>query len=144
MGHLGLTPQSVSKLGGYRVQGKTAQSAGQLLADALALEEAGCFAIVFEAVPAGVATAITQRLTIPTIGIGAGPGCSGQVLVYHDLLHLIDRPGAKFVRQYANLHDIILQALTAYRDDVLQGQFPAGEHTYPMDEAELEAFLATS
>lgn len=142
MGHLGLTPQSVSKLGGYRVQGKTAASARQLLSDALALQAAGCFSIVFEAVPAEIAAAITQRLEIPTIGIGAGAGCSGQVLVYHDLLHLIDRPGAKFVRQYANLHDIILQALTTYRDEVLNRHFPAGEHTYPINDAELQTFLA--
>lgn len=142
MGHLGLTPQSVSKLGGYRVQGKTAASARQLLSDALALQAAGCFSIVFEAVPAEIAAAITQRLEIPTIGIGAGAGCSGQVLVYHDLLHLIDRPGAKFVRQYANLHDIILQALTTYRDEVLNRHFPAGEHTYPINDAELQNFLA--
>lgn len=142
MGHLGLTPQSVSKLGGYRVQGKTASGARQLLVDALALQAAGCFSIVFEAVPAEIAAAITQRLEIPTIGIGAGADCSGQVLVYHDLLHLIDRPGAKFVRQYVNLHDIILQALTTYRDEVLNGHFPAGEHTYPINDAELQTFLA--
>jgi 3-methyl-2-oxobutanoate hydroxymethyltransferase len=141
MGHIGLTPQSVSKLGGFRVQGKTAASARQLLADALALEEAGAFSIVLEAVPAPVATAISERLVVPTIGIGAGAGCDGQVLVYHDLLGLFERFTPRFVRRYANLNETILAALESYRDDVISRQFPAGEHTYDMDEAELTAFL---
>ena len=141
MGHIGLTPQSVSKLGGFRVQGKTAASARQLLADALALEDAGAFSVVLEAVPAPVAEAISQRLAIPTIGIGAGAGCDGQVLVYHDLLGLFDRFTPRFVRRYANLNEIIQEALERYRDDVLSRAFPAEEHTYEMDEAERAAFL---
>lgn len=141
MGHIGLTPQSVSKLGGFRVQGKTASSARQLLDDALALEEAGAYAIVLEAVPAPVAAAVSQRLTIPTIGIGAGPGCDGQVLVYHDLLGLFDRFTPRFVRRYVNLNETIRGALEQYRDDVTGRQFPAPEHTYEIDEEELAAFL---
>ena len=140
MGHIGLTPQSVSRLGGYRVQGKTADDAIRLLDDALALEEAGCYSIVLEAVPAPVAEAISQRLAIPTIGIGAGIGCDGQVLVYHDMLGLFDRFTPKFVRQYASLSQEIRQAVEAYRDDVLSGQFPAAEHSYSMDENELLQF----
>lgn len=142
MGHLGLTPQSVSKLGGFRVQGKTATTAYAMLEDALALQEAGCFAIVLEAIPAPVAAAISTRLTVPTIGIGAGPDCDGQVLVYHDLLGLTFRPYARFVRPYADLRTTIINALSTYRDEVRSGQFPAAEHVYPMDEAELAQFQA--
>jgi 3-methyl-2-oxobutanoate hydroxymethyltransferase len=142
-GHIGLTPQSISALGGYRVQGKTAASAARLLGDALALQDAGCFSIVLEAVPAAVAQTISQRLYIPTIGIGAGAGCDGQVLVYHDLLGLFDRFTPKFVRQYANVAADIRQALTDYKEDVLARRFPAEEHTYPMDEDELAGFLST-
>ncbi len=141
MGHVGLTPQTVSQLGGYRVQGNTAVSAQTMLEDALALQEAGCFAIVLEAIPASVATAISKRLTIPTIGIGAGAGCDGQVLVYHDMLGLFDKFVPKFVKQYAHLGDIILEALETYRDEVKNGSFPAPEHTYPMEQAEEENFL---
>jgi 3-methyl-2-oxobutanoate hydroxymethyltransferase len=141
MGHIGLTPQTVSQLGGYRVQGNTAVSAQTMLEDALALQEAGCFAIVLEAIPASVATAISNRLTIPTIGIGAGAGCDGQVLVYHDMLGLFDKFVPKFVKQYAHLGDIILEALETYRDEVQNGTFPAPEHTYPMEQAEEESFL---
>lgn len=140
MGHIGLTPQTLSQLGGYRVQGKTAAAAHELLADAEALAEAGCYAIVLEAVPAPVAAAITQLLAIPTIGIGAGAGCDGQVLVYHDLLGLFDRLNPRFVKEYANLRTVILDAFTAYRDDVVAGRFPADEHTYPMDPAEQALF----
>jgi 3-methyl-2-oxobutanoate hydroxymethyltransferase len=143
MGHLGLTPQSVSRLGGFKVQGNTATSARQLLADALALEAAGCFSIVLEAVPAAVATAVSRRLRTPTIGIGAGSGCDGQVLVYHDLLGLFDRFTPKFVKRYANLTEIVGEALGAFRDDVLNHRFPADEHTYRMDEAEQESFLSS-
>ena len=142
MGHIGLTPQSVSMLGGYKVQGKTAASAARLLQDALALQAAGCYAIVLEAVPEPVAALISQQLAIPTIGIGAGAGCDGQVLVYHDLLGLFDKFQPRFVKQYANLRQVIGAALASFRAEVLAGQFPAGEHTYPMDEAELAAFLA--
>lgn len=142
MGHIGLTPQTVSMLGGFRVQGKTAKSAQTLLEDALALQEAGCFAVVLEAIPAGVAQVITQKLDILTIGIGAGAGCSGQVLVYHDILGLSDSRPARFVKPYANLSDIIVSALETYRAEVKSGVYPAGEHTYPMKQAELEKFLA--
>lgn len=141
MGHLGLTPQSISKLGGYRVQGKTAGAAQHLLNDALALEEAGCYSIVFEAVPAPVAAAISQRLKIPTIGIGAGAGCDGQVLVYHDILGMYDKFMPRFVKEYAKLGPIIVDAFTQFREEVRARQFPAEAHTYPMDEAELAEFL---
>jgi 3-methyl-2-oxobutanoate hydroxymethyltransferase len=140
MGHIGLTPQTVSKLGGFRVQGRTADSAHRLVQDALALEAAGCFAIVLEAIPTPVAQAITAQLTIPTIGIGAGLHCDGQVLVYHDLLGLFDKFTPKFVKQYANLRQPILDALTNYRDEVADGRFPADEHTYNMKAEEVTAF----
>ncbi len=140
MGHIGLTPQSQSKLGGYRIQGKTAVSAYNLLQDALALEAAGCFSIVLEAVPELVATAISQKLTIPTIGIGAGQGCDGQVLVYHDLLGMFDRLQPRFVKEYVRLGLAIVDAFAAYRDDVVNGRFPAPEHTYPMSAEEAAAF----
>ncbi len=116
MGHIGLTPQSQSKLGGYRVQGKTALAAKKLLDDALALQDAGCFSIVLEAVPAIVARAISQRVNIPTIGIGAGAGCDGQVLVFHDVLGLYDRLQPRFVKQYAMLRQTIIDAFTGYSD----------------------------
>jgi 3-methyl-2-oxobutanoate hydroxymethyltransferase len=141
MGHIGLTPQSVSKLGGYSVQGKTAATAQRLFDDALMLEAAGCYALVLEAVPAAVAERISQRLHIPTIGIGAGAGCDGQVLVYHDILSLFEGFVPKFVKQYANVADLISQALTAYCDDVRSGHFPAVEHTYSMPAEELDLFL---
>ncbi len=140
MGHIGLTPQSVSKLGGYRVQGRTARAAIGLLDDALALQEAGCFALVLEAVPAPVARAITARLHISTIGIGAGADCDGQVLVYHDMLGMFDRFTPRFVKQYADLNRQILDALSAFREDVAAGRFPEAEHVYGMDESELTAF----
>ena len=140
MGHIGLTPQTISQLGGFRAQGKTAASAHQLLQDALALQEAGCFTLVLEAIPVPVAQAITERLTIPTIGIGAGPHCDGQVLVYHDLLGLFDKFTPKFVKQYANLRQPILEALQNYRDEVRDGRFPTTEHTYSMQAGEVEAF----
>jgi 3-methyl-2-oxobutanoate hydroxymethyltransferase len=141
MGHIGLTPQSVSKLGGYRVQGKTAEAAVQLLADAIALQDAGCFSIVLEAVPEAVARSISQKLRIPTIGIGAGVGCDGQVLVYHDILGMFDRLKPRFVKQYANLGQTIVEALSAYREDVHARAFPASEYTYEMPQEELEAFM---
>lgn len=141
MGHIGLTPQSLSKLGGYRVQGKTAADAGRLLQDALALEQAGCFSIVLEAIPAPVAAVITEKLRIPTIGIGAGANCDGQVLVFHDLLGLFDRFTPSFVRRYAEGRQVILEALINFAQEVVDGRFPAEEHGYPIDEAELQAFL---
>jgi len=141
MGHIGLTPQSVSKLGGYKVQGKTARGALRLLEDALLLEEAGCYSLVLEALPEIVAKIISQRLTIPTIGIGAGQGCDGQVLVYHDLIGLFDRFQPKFVKQYANVSAIIGDAIREFSSDVQNGLFPASQHTYEMEEAEQEELL---
>lgn len=142
MGHIGLTPQSTSKLGGYRVQGRTAAAARDLLADALALEAAGCFAIVLELVPGPVAEVISRRLKVPTIGIGAGNGCDGQVLVYHDMLGLSDNFVPRFLKLYAQLGETIVEALTAYRRDVQERRFPAAEHGYEMAPEELQAFLA--
>ena len=142
MGHIGLTPQTVSQLGGFRIQGKTAVAAQALLEDALALQEAGCFAIVLEAIPATVATHISQKLTIPTIGIGAGSGCDGQVLVYHDMLGLYDRLQPRFVKQFGAIGQAVTTAVQAYSEEVRQRTFPAEEHTYPMNEAEESAFLA--
>jgi 3-methyl-2-oxobutanoate hydroxymethyltransferase len=140
MGHLGLTPQSISKLGGYRTQGTTAQAARKLLDDALALQDAGCFSLVLEKVPARVADVISRRLSIPTIGIGAGAGCDGQVLVIHDLLGLFDRFTPPFVRRYAELHRGIASAISAYKTDVETRAFPAPEHCYTMAEEEWEEF----
>jgi 3-methyl-2-oxobutanoate hydroxymethyltransferase len=140
MGHLGLTPQSETILGGYKTQGRTAAAAGRLLADALALEAAGCFAIVLEAVPAQVAARITEALTVPTIGIGAGAECDGQVLVYHDLLGLTEGRAPRFVKRYASLAEEIRRALTAYAGEVRSGAYPAEEHTYAMPEDELAMF----
>jgi 3-methyl-2-oxobutanoate hydroxymethyltransferase len=142
MGHLGLTPQSATMLGGYRAQGRTAEKARRLLADARALEAAGCFSLVLEAVPAAVAARITEAVSIPTIGIGAGSACDGQVLVWHDILGLSDRPPARFVRRYAELRGEIRGALERFAADVRSGDFPGDEHTYAMPDEELEAFLA--
>ncbi|HZV60035.1 MAG TPA: 3-methyl-2-oxobutanoate hydroxymethyltransferase, partial [Candidatus Eremiobacteraceae bacterium] len=130
MGHLGLTPQSVNALGGYRVQGKSASTAEQLLRDARALEVAGAFAIVLEAVPRELAAEITQSIKIPTIGIGAGPDCDGQILVLHDLLGLTFGEAPKFVRQYANLNEIISGAVREYRNDVQANRFPSDAESY--------------
>jgi 3-methyl-2-oxobutanoate hydroxymethyltransferase len=144
MGHVGLTPQSATMLGGYKAQGRTAAKAQRLHADARALEAAGCFAVVLEAVPAPVANRISEALTVPTVGIGAGPGCDGQVLVWHDLLGLADRRPARFVRRYAELGDEIRRALEAYAGDVRAGAFPAEEHTYSIPEEELSLFNAST
>ncbi len=141
MGHIGLTPQSLSKLGGYRVQGKTADSAFSLLQDALALQSTGCFAIVLEAIPASVAKLITERLNVPTIGIGAGAGCSGQVLVYHDMLGLFDKLQPRFVKKFADVGETIGRALATYRDEVMSGRFPAEEHTYSMPPEEMNKLV---
>lgn len=140
MGHLGLTPQSAVLLGGYKAQGRTAESAQRLLDDALALENAGCFALVLEAVPAIVAEKITAAVRIPTIGIGAGPACTGQVLVWHDLLGLTDGHVPKFVKAYADLSAEILRALETYVAEVHSGEFPQERHTYRMPDEELERF----
>src|SRR5437016_425869 len=142
MGHVGLTPQSATMLGGFKTQGKTAPAAAQLVEDALALEQAGCFAVVLEAVPSPVAAEITRRLSVPTIGIGAGPDCDGQVLVYHDLLGLSEGHLPRFVKRYANLSREIRDALEAYAHDVRAGAFPGPEHTYEMPAEELELFAA--
>ncbi len=144
MGHLGLTPQSATMLGGYKAQGRTAAKAQRLHADARALEAAGCFAVVLEAVPAPVADRISEALMVPTIGIGAGPGCDGQVLVWHDLLGLSDRRPARFVKRYAEVGDEIRRALEAYAGDVRTGAFPAEEHTYTIPEEELSLFNAST
>ncbi len=142
MGHIGLTPQSISKLGGYRVQGKDVASAKGLIDDARALEEAGAFSLILEAIPSPLAELISEGLRIPTIGIGAGPHCDGQVLVTHDLIGLFDRFVPKFVKQYADTFSSIVEALEQYRDDVLEGAFPAAEHGYGMSEEALETLIA--
>jgi 3-methyl-2-oxobutanoate hydroxymethyltransferase len=144
IGHVGLTPQSAALLGGFKTQGKTAEAARALVAGALALEAAGSVAIVLEAVPAPVADEITRRLRIPTIGIGAGAGCDGQVLVYHDLLGLTEGHLPRFVKRYANLSREIRDALEAYASDVRNGTFPSTEHTYTMPSGELEEFEAAA
>lgn len=130
MGHIGLTPQSSSQLGGFRVQGKNLIVAEKLLEDALALEEAGAFCIVLEAIPNPVAQVITERLKIPTIGIGAGPSCDAQVLVIHDLLGLFERFVPKFVKQYAQIGQDIVKALSQFDTEVKTGEFPDEEHSY--------------
>jgi len=141
MGHLGLTPQSVQQLGGFRAQGRTASAARRLLEDALLLQDAGCFSLVLEAIPARLAAFVSQRLEIPTVGIGAGPGCDGQVLVMHDLLGLFDRFTPKFVKKYADLHAEMARALAAFRDDVERKVFPGPEHSVDMGDGEWQAFL---
>jgi 3-methyl-2-oxobutanoate hydroxymethyltransferase len=141
-GHLGLRPQSVKELGGFRVQGKTADTARALVEDAFALEDAGCFSIVLEAVPERVASYVTERLGIPTIGIGAGAGTSGQVLVTADVLGLYEEHKPRFARRYANLGEAAASALRAYREDVEARVFPAREHAFAMPSEEWEAFLS--
>jgi len=141
-GHIGLTPQSINQLGGFRSQGRTASAAKKLLEDALALEEAGAFSIVLEAVPTRLAELISQRLEIPTIGIGAGPGCDGQVLVYHDLVGQFDRFTPKFVKQYAALHKEAVKGLKGFKDDVESGAFPTEEHSFVMKDEQWEALQA--
>lgn len=130
MGHVGLLPQAVNLRGGYKVQGRTAEGARALLADALALEEAGAFAIVLEGVPADVARRVTERLRVPTIGIGAGAGCDGQILVFHDVVGLTFGPAPKFVKRYAQVADVMREALSALAREVRSGAFPAHEHEY--------------
>jgi 3-methyl-2-oxobutanoate hydroxymethyltransferase len=144
MGHIGLTPQSATMLGGFRAQGRTAAKARQLLEDARTLEQAGCFSLVLEAVPAPVAARITRAVSIPTIGIGSGRDCDGQVLVYHDLLGLYEGKAPRFVKQYAELAPLIQDALERYAADVRSGAFPAGEHTYSIPDEELADFLSGS
>ncbi|MGQ9669366.1 MAG: 3-methyl-2-oxobutanoate hydroxymethyltransferase [Desulfosoma sp.] len=129
-GHLGLTPQSIAKLGGFKVQGKDQEAANKLVEDALALSEAGCFSLVLEAIPASVAQRITEAVPIPTIGIGAGRACDGQVLVIHDLVGLFDRFVPRFVKQYDALGQRIMEAVIRYREEVEKGVFPGPEHTF--------------
>jgi 3-methyl-2-oxobutanoate hydroxymethyltransferase len=129
-GHLGLTPQSIAQLGGFKVQGKDEEAARRLLDDALALSDAGCFSLVLEAVPAPVAEKITRSVPIPTVGIGAGPACDGQVLVTHDLAGLFDRFVPRFVKQYDQLGARLLEAARRYREEVESGAFPGPEHSF--------------
>jgi 3-methyl-2-oxobutanoate hydroxymethyltransferase len=140
MGHIGLTPQTATMLGGFKAQGRTAAKAAQLYEDALALEDAGCFSVVLEAVPSAVATTITEALAIPTIGIGAGAGCDGQVLVWHDLLGLYEGHAPRFVKQYAELSPVITEAVSRYATEVRSRAFPEQQHTYGISEEELALF----
>ena len=140
-GHIGLTPQTATSLGGFKVQGKSAQAARQLIDDALALEAAGCFSIVLEAIPAPLAEHITGRLAIPTIGIGAGPDCDGQVLVIHDLVGLYDRFTPKFVKQYARINEPVGEALRQYREEVQNRAFPTAAHSFTMKAEEMDRLL---
>ena len=143
MGHVGLTPQSAPMLGGYKAQGRTAEKAQRLQDEAVALEKAGCFAVVLEAIPEAVAARITAALRVPTIGIGAGASCDGQVLVWHDLLGISSGHVPQFVKRYADLGELITSALTAYAADVRAARFPAGQHTYPMLPGERERLDAS-
>ena len=140
MGHIGLTPQSVHAMGGFKVQGRQAEAAMELIEDAKALQHAGCFSIVLEGIPVKVAEAITDALDVPTIGIGAGPHCDGQVLVYHDVLGIEDRFVPKFVRRYADLKTATTDALAKYADDVRSGAFPNDDESYHLDDDQAEAF----
>ena len=143
MGHLGLTPQSVNQMGGFRPQGRDVAAAKRLLQDALLLQDAGCFSLVLESIPTRLAAYISQHLEIPTIGIGAGDGCDGQVLVTHDLLGLFDRFTPKFVKKYADVHGEMRRAFSEYKADVENHAFPAEEHEVEMPEDEWQAFLET-
>jgi 3-methyl-2-oxobutanoate hydroxymethyltransferase len=137
MGHVGLTPQTATALGGWKAQGRTAAAAARIAAEALALQEAGCFALVFEAIPSAVTEELMARLEIPVIGIGAGPATDGQVLVFHDLLGIRDGLGARFVKRYANLQQEMNDGVSAYADDVRKRRYPGPEHGYSIDPAEL-------
>jgi 3-methyl-2-oxobutanoate hydroxymethyltransferase len=143
MGHVGLTPQTATVLGGFKAQGRTADHARRLIDDALALQEAGCFAIVLEAVPGTVAKAVTKALDVPTIGIGAGAETDGQVLVWHDMLGYYEGHAPRFVKRYAEIGDAIVDALGRYASDVRSGTFPEEQHTYAMPEEERAQFEAT-
>jgi 3-methyl-2-oxobutanoate hydroxymethyltransferase len=142
MGHVGLTPQTATALGGFKTQGKTAEGAAKVAEEALALQAAGCFAIVFEAVPSAIAEVIVDRLEIPVIGIGAGAGTDGQVLVFHDLLGIHTGHTPKFVKRYGEVHDQMVAGVRAYTDDVRSGAFPGPEHQYAVEPEELAAFRA--
>ncbi len=140
MGHVGLTPQTATALGGYKAQGKTAKDAIKLCEDALALQSVGCFALVIEAVPAAITEAIVAKLEIPSIGIGAGPATSGQVLVFHDLLGITTGHMAKFVKRYAGIHEQMVEAVGRYGDEVRSRHFPEPDHVYSVEPAELDEF----
>jgi len=140
MGHVGLTPQTATALGGYRAQGRDAEAAARVAAEAVALQAAGCFSLVFEAIPAQVAQEIMSRIEIPVIGIGAGPATDGQVLVFHDLLGIRDGLGARFVKRYANIQEEMAAGVAAYAGDVRSRRYPEPQHGYSIDPAELEAF----
>ncbi len=142
MGHVGLTPQTATALGGYRAQGRTAERALAVARDALALQQAGCFSLVFEAIPAAVAARVIERLEIPVIGIGAGPATDGQVLVFHDLLGIYDGHAPRFAKRYGELRDEMVAGVAAYAAEVRGGAFPGPEHTYSIDEDELATFDA--
>jgi 3-methyl-2-oxobutanoate hydroxymethyltransferase len=142
MGHVGLTPQTATALGGYRAQGRTADRALAVARDAVALQEAGCFSIVFEAIPAAVADALMERMEIPVIGIGAGVSTDGQVLVFHDLLGIYDGISPRFAKRYAAIKDEMVTGVRAYADDVRASRFPAPEHTYSIDPEELDRLRA--
>jgi 3-methyl-2-oxobutanoate hydroxymethyltransferase len=137
MGHVGLTPQSSTALGGWKAQGRSAQAAAKIAAQAQALQEAGCFAIVFEAIPAAITEELMGRMEIPVIGIGAGPATDGQVLVFHDLLGIRDGLGPRFVKRYANLQEEMNAGVTAYAEDVRARRYPGAEHIYKIDPAEV-------
>ncbi len=137
MGHVGLTPQTATALGGWKAQGRTAGAAARIAAEALALQEAGCFAIVFEAIPSAVTDELMPLLEIPVIGIGAGPATDGQVLVFHDLLGIRDGLGARFVKRYANIQQEMNDGVAAYAEDVRTRRYPGPEHTYKIDPSEL-------
>jgi len=137
MGHIGLTPQTISMLGGFKVQGKDAQGAQKIIDDALSLEDAGAFSVLLEAVPAPIAKRVTERLNVPTIGIGAGVHCDGQVLVVHDVLGLFDRFTPNFAKRYVNLSELMLKAFDSYREEVTKGTFPTDQHSFHIDEKEL-------
>ena len=138
MGHIGLTPQSINVFGGFKVQGKSEEAARALLADAKAVEEAGAFAVVIEAVPAALAQMITDAVSIPTIGIGAGAGCDGQILVYQDMLGMFSDFTPKFVKRYANVGEVMREAFASYAAEVASGTFPTEEHTYKIKDDVLE------
>ena len=138
MGHIGLTPQTISQLGGFRVQGKTAEAAKKIIDDAKALDEAGVFSIVLEAIPAEITRRITESVGVPTIGIGAGIACDGQVLVYQDMIGLFDRFVPKFVKQYSRVGEIMLDSFKQFREEVEKEIFPGEEHSFKIEETELE------
>jgi len=142
MGHVGLTPQTATALGGYRSQGRTAERALEVVRDALALQDAGCFAIVFEAVPTELTDAVMSRIDVPVIGIGAGPAADGQVLVFHDLLGIYDGHAARFVKRYANVREQMIDGVRRYAEDVRERRYPEPEHGYTMAPDEAEALRA--